>query len=82
LEPVLEGFCEIPKRFFLSSRIGRRSDRSEQGTADAFSEMREYHLTVCGPIDGGEQDFVRAYDRFSLVLSRGQKFEKLAPRRS
>ena len=30
---------------------------------DAFSEMPEYHLTVCGPIDGEEQDFVRAYHK-------------------
>jgi glycosyltransferase involved in cell wall biosynthesis len=29
---------------------------------DAFSAMPEYHLTVCGPIDG-EMDFVRAYSR-------------------
>ena len=30
---------------------------------DAFSEMPEYQLTVCGPIDGEEQDFVRAYHK-------------------
>lgn len=28
---------------------------------EAFAEMPEYHLTICGPVEGEEDDFVSAY---------------------